>query len=160
MSKALEERGLTLAAARLDMRRIANAHGSATNAIKALGLSPSTWHSAYSGAYGPGPKLLALFYGPTGRDVRPELRGGIAPKAPPAAPQPEEIGNVEEASTPPSIPIAASIVGPDAFGGLTVAELLLRAQRRAVELETELEEALGEIDSLKAMATRLGGEHG
>ena len=51
----------------------------------------------------------------------------------------------------------ATVCGPDAFGGLTVAELLLRAQRRAVVLENELDEAQGEIASLTAMALRLGG---
>ena len=157
MSKALEARGLTVDSARYDMRRIALAHGSTTAAYVALGVPSSTWHSAYSGAYGPGPKLLDLIYGPTGGEIRPELLGGgEAADVAPAAPEPEE------AATPiiAAPVVAAPVCGPDAFGGLTVAELLLRAQRRAILIENELDEALGEIASLQAMALRLGGEHG
>lgn len=53
--------------------------------------------------------------------------------------------------------VAAPIVGDDAYGGITVAALLLRAQRRAVQLENQLDEVMAQIDSLKILANRLAG---
>lgn len=144
MSAALEARGLTLGQARADLDRIRIHFGNFAEAGKRLGIPAGTLYSAFSGVYGPGEKLLALLYGETGNQLLPALLGGGEPE--PAAPAPQE-----------AVAVLAPVCGPDAFGGLTVAELLLRAQRRAVVLENELDEAQGEIASLTAMALRLGG---
>lgn len=152
MSKALEARGLTLEEARGHIEILASHAGGISQAADLIGLKKATLHSAFAGPYGPGEKVLQALYGPTGRDIRPELLGGgTAADVASAAAQPEETA---------APVIAAPVCGPDAFGGLTVAELLLRAQRRATLIENELDEALGEIASLQAMALRLGGEHG
>lgn len=149
MSETLDMRGLTLDEARADMRRVLAASGSHKAAARAVGLPLSTWFSAFCGQYRPGRKVLEKLYGPTGRKLRPELPVREVPTAGAVTPE-----------SPESPVVTAQVYSDSAFGGISVAELLLRAQRRAVALENELDEALGEIESLKGMAARLGGPHG
>lgn len=164
MSAALEARGLTVWQARADMTMLAQAAGTHAKACEIVGLSPSTWHSALGGNYGPGPKVLEAIYGPTGRSIRPELlRGSTSPIQPVAAPEPEETPSIMDDFAACRAETATSVADPavqtvldelrQEARDLTVAQLLDAAEQRALDLENALDEALGEIVSLKAMVS-------
>lgn len=135
--ESLEQRGLSAEQVRADMRRVMVVHGSHGRAAVVAGINPGTWHSALNGPFNPGPKVLAALYGPSGCSLRPELH------------TPDAFSDaVPIAAAPAPIPCSPRREEPAAP---SVAQLLDHAERRAVELENELDELTGSILSLRAL---------
>jgi hypothetical protein len=132
-----------------DMHRLSAAAGGKRQAAALCEVPAPTFMNVMSGTYNPGETILLALYGPSGSTLRPKLLAFATGKGP----SPEAA--VAAADEPR---VLAPICGEDAFGGLTVAELLRRGQRKAAAMESDLDELTGALASLLDLATALAGE--
>lgn len=120
---------------------------------------------------------MHALYGPTGGTLRPELIAAEAapatkpkasakrsrevlaegvPDAPTTVPKPALVPTPDTAKVP--APVASPVCSDDAFGGMTVADLLRRMQIEAVHHENELDELVAGMSALRKVATRYAVE--
>jgi len=147
-------RGLSENDIRDDMRKLVKEHGSHPAAAAACGIAKSTRGNSLRGIANIGDKVMDGLYGPSGTDLRPEVRA-----------KPKKSHEVAEAKTvpPPAKPPESAIadqpaddsaVAPKPEQQLVVATLLTLAHSERDRMMADIEKLDAQINCLKTLTQR------